>query len=860
MKIPLSWLRDYIQIALSVDELAERLTLAGIEVAGIERIGADWERDKLFVGQIVCVEPHPDADRLVLATVEYGAGAPLTVVTGAPNLFPFKGESGLPLKAPFAISGARLIDGHSAERRIMRLKPSKIRGVRSEGMVCSEKELGLSEDHAGILLLPADAPVGMPLVDYMGDTVLEIELTPNLGRCLSMLGIAREVAALEGLPLTRSQPLLQEIAGVVAPSEAPLPPPVAAPFCQIVIEAPDLCPRYTAMLVRNVKIGPSPRWLQERLRLAGQRPINNVVDITNYVMLEWGQPLHAFDYDALLARAQRSGEPRPRIIMRRAHAGERMTTLDNVERTLTNDMLLITDSAGPIAVAGVMGGRETEVHAQTVNVLIESASFDNIANRRTAHTLKLFSEASLRFGRGVPATLAPLANRRAAQLMAELAGGEVTPGVQDAYPVRQRDVTLTLTSAEVERLLGVPVMLEDLQRTLTAMECRATSAPDGASLLVTTPWHRLDLEISADLVEEVARGIGYDKIPARLLAAALPAQRRNWPIELEEAVRTLLAGCGLQDTINYPLISANDNGRLLAVNPAAGWTETQAGGAYLLPALLRPAESVQLLNPLSVERSVLRSSLLPNALQVAAANLHHRPRWAAFEIGRVYWPMAGESLPHEARHLSLVLSGPRALASWQHSGDEQLDFFDLKGVIETLLARLGATAQEVRFTPAQHPAFTLRAARILLADQDIGILGELHPAVRRTFDLPTQGRVAAAELTLTPLLPLFQRDLQMDKISAFPAVKEDLAVIVAEAIAADQVAATIQSAGGELLKELRLFDLYRGDQIEPGAKSLAFSLTYQAYDRSLTDADAAAVRARIVRRLQESLGAQLRAG
>ncbi len=860
MKIPLSWLRDYVDINLSVEELGQRLTLAGIEVAGIERIGAEWERDKLFVGEIVRIEPHPDADRLVLATVRYGGDAPLTVVTGAPNLYPYKGLANPGLKAPFAISGARLLDGHSAEAKYMRLKPSKIRGIRSEGMVCSEKELGLSDSHEGVLILPPDAPVGMPLVDYLGDTVLEIELTPNLGRCLSLLGVAREVAALEALTLKRTQPLLQEIAGRVAPSEVLDPAPVTEPFCQIVIEAPDLCPRYTAILIRNVKIEPSPRWLQERLRLAGQRPINNVVDITNYVMLEWGQPLHAFDYDALVARAQRSGQAQPTIYVRRAQPGERMTTLDNVDRLLSADMLLIADGAGAIAVAGVMGGEETEVKAHTVNVLLESACFNNINNRRTAQALKLFSEASGRFGRGIPATLAPLANRRAAQLMAELAGGVVTPGVQDAYPARQRDITIALTNAEVERLLGVPIAPADLRRTLEAMECRvlADEQVDGM-LRVTVPWHRLDLEIPADLVEEVARGIGYDKIPSTLLASALPAQWRNWPLEAEEAIRTLLAGCGLQDTINYPLISESDNARLLAADPGVGWTAAQATAGYQIPALLRPADSVQLANPLSVERSVLRSSLLPNALQVMAANLRYSERWAAFEIGRVYWPLTGQLLPQEARHLSLVMAGPRTPAGWQGASGEELDFYDLKGVIETLLARSGAPLSQARFVATAHPAFTRRVARIEVAGQDIGIVGELHPAVRRAFDLPAQGRVVAAELSLAPLFTAYQRDLPMQPISAYPAIKEDLAVIVDEALPADQVAAAIAAAGGELLTGLRLFDLYRGDQIGAGLKSLAYRVTYQATDRSLTDADAAKVRAKIVRRLEETLGARLRA-
>lgn len=856
MKIPLNWLRDYVEITLPADELAERLTLAGLEVTAIEHVGEAWERDKLFVGEIVRIDPHPDADRLVLATVDYGAAEPLTVVTGAPNLYAYKGVDRPGLKAPFAIVGARLIDGHSAEKKFMRLKAGKIRGVRSEGMVCSEKELGLSDDHEGILLLPADAPVGMPLADYLGDTVLDVDLTPNLARALSLIGVAREVAALTGTLLRRAQPMLAAIAGLVAPSEVPDPPGVGEPFCQIDIRDPDLCPRYTAMLIRNVQIGPSPRWLQDRLRLAGQRPISNVVDITNYVMLEWGQPLHAFDYDRLLARAQRTGHAQPVIIVRRAEPGERMTTLDGADRALSSDMLMIADTAGAIAVAGVMGGEETEVHAGSTNILLESAAFDNINNRRTAHALKLFSEASARFGKGIPATLPPLAAQRAAQLMAELAGGKIVPGVIDAYPVRQPDVQVTLSDAEVRRLLGISVDAPNVTRSLEALECRVTA---GEPLHVTVPWHRLDLAIPADLVEEVARVVGFDQIPATLMASVLPPQRRNWVLEGEMQVRTVLTGCGLQDAITYPLIGDDDNARLLAASPGNGWTEPAPAANYTIPALLRPADSVQLANPLSVERSTLRSSMLPNLLQVVAANLRYAERVAMFEIGRVYWPVAGELLPREPRHLSLVLTGPRAPESWLR-GDEAnaLDFYDLKGIVETLLDRLGVPADQVRYLATAHPAFTARVARVAVTGQDVGVVGELHPLVRKAFDLPAQGRVVVAELALELLLPYARHDVQVTPISAYPAIKEDLAVVVDEAVTADQVMQTIRAAGGEMLVDVRLFDVYRGGQIAAGHKSLAYRLTYQVPDRSLTDADAARARDKIVRRLADTLGAKLR--
>jgi len=411
MTVPLSWLEQYVEITVPIDALCERLTLAGLEVTAVERIGlpgADlpWDPDKIVVAQIVAVRAHPNADRLVLADVDYGGPELETVVTGAPNLFPCKGQSDLELKVIFALEGAELYDGHAEGQQVMRLKRTKIRGVPSRAMVCSEKELGLGSDHTGIMVLPDDAPVpGTPLVDYLGDVVLDLDLTPNLARCFSMVGVAREVTALTDADLHLPD------TSMVAEGD-----PVDGQV-EIVIEDPELCHRYSATIIRDVEIGPSPSWMQRRLTLSGMRPINNVVDITNYVMLELGQPLHAFDYDLLLERARRTGREVPVIIMRRAREGERMTTLDGIERVLTTDMLMITDTAGPIAVGGVMGGAETEIDETTRNILLESASFDFISNRRTAQTLKIPSEATARFGRGVPASGTVDAAQRASELM-----------------------------------------------------------------------------------------------------------------------------------------------------------------------------------------------------------------------------------------------------------------------------------------------------------------------------------------------------------------------------------------------------------------------------------------------------------
>ncbi|MDI9546027.1 MAG: phenylalanine--tRNA ligase subunit beta, partial [Chloroflexota bacterium] len=413
MQVPLSWLRDYVDINLPVAELAERLTLAGLEVTALRSIGDWWDPETITVGQVTAVLPHPDADRLVLVDVDYGDDAPQRVVTGAPNLFAFCGQSlagdTLPLlKVAFAREGALLVDAYSDARPRPKkmLKATKIRGVRSAGMVCSERELGLSEEHEGIMLLAGDAPVGAPLRDYLGDVVIEIDLTPDMARALGMIGVAREVAALTGASLHLPPDVCE------TSDDAP-----AAEHFALRIDEPELCNRYAGLLIKDVVIGPSPQWMQDRLRKAGMRPISNVVDITNYVMLEWGQPLHAFDYDVLAARAAKAGDATPTIIVRTAGQDEKFTTLDGAVRVLDDSMLLITDTAGPIAVAGVMGGLEGEVGETTRNVLLEAATFEGINNRRTAQKLRIPSEASYRFARGVPATLNPIAGRRAAELM-----------------------------------------------------------------------------------------------------------------------------------------------------------------------------------------------------------------------------------------------------------------------------------------------------------------------------------------------------------------------------------------------------------------------------------------------------------
>src|SRR5712691_838987 len=752
MLIPLSWLKEYVDLNLPTKQLAERLTLAGLEVEGIENSADWWDPELIIVGQVVAVRAHPNADRLVLVDVNYGDSEPEQVVTGAPNLFAYKDLATLPvLKVAFARSGALLIDAYSDERPRpkKKLKPSKIRGIPSSGMVCSERELGLSEEHEGILLLPEDAPLGKPLRDYYGDEVFELGLTPDMARCLNMIGVAREVAALTGAALHLPADELPSSDGGDASA-----------YAAVEIADADLCNRYSGMMIKDVQIGASPAWMQDRLSKAGMRPINNVVDITNYVMLEWGQPLHAFDYDLLLQRAKQSGQAKPTVIIRKATAGEKMTTLDGVERELDESMLLITDTLGPIAIAGVMGGSETEVHQGSRNILLESATFDGINNRRTSQKLKLHSEASQRFTRSIPATLNAIAARRAARLMHDYAAGHIAQGMVDNYPVPQVQRVAYTTESAIHRIFGMqvdlPTIAAGLQRLDISTEtCSNLPAPrdtlgdavfglriePGESLLrCTAPWHRLDIQVPADLAEEVARIIGYEQIKTTLMDDVLPPQRRNFVLETEEKIRDILVGCGLQDTINYALTTPENHDKL---------NRDQPGTAE------QSAPFVTLVNPLSVKRRVMRRSLLVSALENMAYNYRFTQRLAMFEIGRIYLQEKGSGermsseadiamregngiRPYEDRRLSLLLTGPRRLSSihFDPAGAQEFDFFDLKGILETLLDRLGMAANEIEFVALPNNRTFTTCAELKINGQGQGTLGELHPEVQLNFDLP----------------------------------------------------------------------------------------------------------------------------
>jgi phenylalanyl-tRNA synthetase beta chain len=837
MKVPISWLKDFVDISIPVEELANRLTLAGMEVEHIEYYGvpgADlvWDREKIVIAQIVEVRAHPNADRLVLADVDYGGAARPDaalhqVVTGAPNIFHLKGQGRLANgpKVVFAKEGSVLYDGHQTGQVKMTLKPAKLRGVKSDSMVCSEKELGLSDEHEGIILLDDDAPVGVPAADYLGDVVLDIAILPNIARAASILGLAREVAALTGQPLKQPSYHLNgagpDVAGAV----------------RVEILDPDLCRRFTATIVRDVKIGPSPYWVQRRLRLAGQRPISNLVDVSNYVMFEIGQPIHTFDYDKLRKRAVRHGDDRPTIIVRRAKAGERMTTLDNVDRELNPDNLMICDAAGPVGVGGIMGGLETEIDDHTANVLIEAANFNFINIRKTTQQMKLPSEAASRFGRGIHPAMAPRGNIRSASLIQELAGGTIDSGLVDNYANLVEPAIVELTIEEVYRILGFDLSSENITRILESLEF--VVEPVAPHLLrVTAPDYRMDITGPHDLIEEIARIYGLDHIPLTALDDEMPPQRGNPSLMFEERLRDLLVEVGVFEAVTQAMT-------------------TPQAEAKLLPGE-RPDDRpyVAIANPISAERTHLRHTLLAGLLEIASGNARQCDRVALFTIDKVYLATEDGPLPDEPPRVAIIMTGARQPESWQKSDRTPLEFYDLKGVIEAVLDGLHIAG--ARYEQIAHPTYYPgRTARLIVDERVAGAFGELHPRVREAFDFPDQP-VLAGELDVEALMALAPGVLRTADVPRFPAVTEDLALIVDDHIPAEKVHATIMAAGaGTVLKRAQVFDVFKGGQVGAGKKSLAYHLIYQT-DRTLTDAEVAKVREQLVKRLREELNAILR--
>jgi phenylalanyl-tRNA synthetase beta chain len=800
VRVPLKWLAEYVDINVDTRELTRRLTMAGTEVNAVVTTGHDW--DKISVAEVIDVSPHPNADRLRLATVNLG-GEQITVVCGAPNVA--AGQ-----KVAFARVGAELIDGHTGQPTI--LKVAKIRGVESAGMVCSEKELGLSDYHEGILVLPEDAPVGTALAEYLGDTILDLDITPNRPDCLSVLGIAREVAALTGTSV-REPPSDYQEAG--RPIKERL---------SVQIADRDLCPRYCAALIEGVQIGPSPPWMQERLLAAGVRPISNVVDVTNYVMLEVGQPLHAFDFSLISDR---------KIIVRRARPDEVLVTLDGTERPLHRDMLVIADAKEAVAVAGLMGGAASEVTEKTSAILLEAANFNPANIRRTSTGLKLRTDASARFEKGLSPELAMVGIRRAVRLMVELAGGRAAEGVIDVYPGKRRETRITVTQERLRRVLGLQLPTAQVRQTLTFLGFGCRWVPPDR-YVVRVPYWRTDVRIPDDVAEELARIIGYDELPITSLGGAIPPAQPQTSRELRERAKDILASAGMQEVITYSL------------------TNLESLGKVLPPEEVRLRPPLRVANPMSHQQEYLRTSLRASLLETLASNLrHHQGRIALFEAARLYLPRPDE-LPEEVESLAGVVTGDRP-NRWGQPGGEPVDLYDAKAYLEFLFDRLGLAVsyhdgEDFALVPG-------RTAEVRLDDQRVGLVGQVHPEVAAAFDIEQD--VYLFEVDLEALVPQVGKPRLYQPLSRFPAVQEDIAIVVEEGITAAQVQAIIEAF--PLVQRATLFDVYTGPPVPAGKKSLAYSIAYQSLDHTLSDAEVNRQRRAILERLKGQVGAVLRA-
>ncbi|HET9109753.1 MAG TPA: phenylalanine--tRNA ligase subunit beta [Ktedonobacterales bacterium] len=866
MKAPYSWLKEYVDITLSPEELAERLTLAGLEV---ERVEYPWPN--IITAQITWLQPVNGSDHLSATRVWTGREE-LSVVCGAPNIK-------LHDIVPLAQVGAKVGDIVIAEKKAM--------GVLSQGMLCSPRELGLSDDHAGIYILPKDTPVGVPFGKVAGEAVIDLDIKAHRADLFSVLGIAREIAAFTGNPLREPEISIKERGTA------------ASKLMKLEVRDAAMCPRYSARVIRGIKIGPSPQWMADRLIAAGMRPINNVVDVTNYVMLELGQPLHAFDYDKVADHT---------IIVRRADPGETLTTLDGVERKLTPEMTLVTDPAGPNVIAGIFGGARVEVSDETTNLILEAAHWNPANIRRTSQALALRTEAGSRFEKNPDITLTTVALDRAAQIITQMGGGQVAPGYADFYAAKPVQRVIDFDLGQVSWLTNMTVTPTEAINALKTLGFGVEELPsDGSAvrLRVTVPTWRGDVEESADLVEEIARIVGYERIPSTIPSGPLPEPQDEPWFWREYEIRDLLLGGGLTEIQTYPLVSRTAMARvlpglsageelLLSAPVPTGADGATSASVVVQPAAARPqaverrrieavAEklpAITLRNPLSADMEAMRLTLLPGLLSVTRENAKHSSAglWF-FEVGRRYLLTRelaeGAGLAEERRTVGVALSGPLA-QSWL--GERDADFFDIKGVAELLLHGLQIT--RYRFTQARHPSFHPGRCAVLEAlalpaasgvdGSDgattaveaegawlaLGVLGEVHPDVAERFDLAR--RTYLMELDLERLYAVAPARTMTRPISRYPVAQRDLAVVVARDLPEAEVVEAIRANRGPLTPQVQLFDVYTGEGIAPDKKSLAYTLTYRATDRTLTAQEVEEAQKSIIAMLGERFGAELR--
>jgi phenylalanyl-tRNA synthetase beta chain len=800
IRVPLSWLREYVDINVPVDDLAHRLHMSGTEVKGVERKA--W--DKIWVGRVAELAKHPNADKLQLATVEYGEGRRKTVVTGATNLRPGA-------IVAYGEIGAEYIDGHTGERAVM--KPRDMRGIKSEGMVMSEKELGIGEDHDGILLLDEKLPVGKPLSETLGETVLLLELQPNRPDCLGILGIAREVAALLETQLREPE---RANLGTAAPKAL-----------DVRIEDADACRRFAAARLDGVRIGPSPEWMKQRLVAAGMRPISNVVDVTNYVMLELGQPLHAYDL-----RDIRGGT----LVARQARPGERIRTLDGVDRALPDGTLVIADEERALGIAGIMGGESSEIRGDTTTVALECASFESRGIGRTATRLDMRgssgSAAARRFAWELSPDLVPIALARAVALLRDHAGAKLA-GTVDRYPRPRPRIEVRMPYGLVRKVLGIDIPRDEAIRILERLGFSGCTL-EGDTLLARPPVERTDIAIPHDVIEEIARIAGYDRLPARVPDGPLPLVEAHPLQEFRERLRDALIGMGLQETVSYSLIDPQWLGRL------------SADGTPIAP------EPLRIQNPTTASQSVLRPTLRPSVLDTARRNLRHRGGVAFFEIAPVYLPRKHD-LPDERWTAAIVLAGNAQPESWIGPARGN-DLWDMKAVITGALAKLrvGDVAEARSGASGLHPG---RSESRGSADRAALTWGQLDPRVAELWELPAETFVA--ELDVAALL----ERVSPPKVAApprYPAAMRDLALVLDEATPYSAVEEAIRAAGKALVESVSLVDLYRGPQVGEGKKSFAVRLVLRSADGTLTDDDVDRAIKRIEGRLLHQVGATVR--
>jgi len=801
MKILVSWLRDYVDFEDTIEGLSDKLTFAGLEVEAIETIGSDFPG--VVVGKITAIEPHPGADKLRLCTVEYGTEEAMRVVCGAPNV-----EVGG--NYPFAPVGTTLPGG-------FKLKKAKIRGEVSMGMLCAKDELELGEDHSGLLVLDVDLKPGTPFVDVWGEpeTVIELEITPNRPDCLSMIGVAREMAVLYGTELKKPSFEISETADDVTAEVS------------VTVEAAAACPRYTARVLKDAKIGPSPEWMQKRLDAAGIRPINNVVDITNYVMLETGHPLHAFDKTLV------SGN---QIIVRSAKSGEKIKTLDGTERELTDSMLVIADAEKASAIAGVMGGATSEIKADTSTVLLEAAAFETASIRHTAKQLGLSTDSSYRFQRGINVDSVEWASRRAAALLCELADAKLCAGIVDSNPQAKELIKIPFSWKRIEGMVGAEIGIDRMKQIFQTLEI-GVEGDNGETAVAVAPSFRLDLEREIDLVEEIARIHGVDNIPAKTPLAKVVVGADDSRVRAISNLRNVLQGLGVSEILNYTLV----NHPLLDL-----FNKENRESREELP------------HPISADQSVLRTSLIPQLVESLGRNHSRQVGEACFyELGRVFNRVDGS--PAQTEMVSLGMMGPigRSLLEKRAPISDEEMFVWMKGLVERLFAE--QALDSVSFSSEDHPEFESgKAISVSIGNDLIGRMGLVNQGARSEWRL--SGPIAVAELQLDALLKNSFNLSKVEELAQFPSMSRDIALVLDEAVKHEDVVQLIEKANPKNLERFGLFDVYQGKGIEKGKKSLAYTFVYRSAKQTLTDKKVNKAHQKLIDFLCKQLGATLREG